>query len=398
MKKDYREGGIAENAILIGLMLSPLFIINWLHNTRFSTRFEYLLLFQTLTIVTVALSHKNRWLCLFGLWSVVNYYLLGFRVYSSPGFFMVFMALAWMLILYRHLTRPALVLKAIAISALIVISTQIAQIIGVLPLTIGEFTIGIPLRADNLNLAYNGVAGFLAQPNITGAYLAICLPIFFIYFRSCLWLVIIAVIITKCNGAIIAGSVGAVFYHSFRPQRKIRDIIIICLIGILFSVGFCFIDRPDYSTRLHTAKYVLNHMTNWRILTGDGFGSFAIMGLLGAPTGNPLTDWMKQAHNEYIHAYKEIGLIGLGLILFFLGSLLNAFIKQFKQRTELSVAIFSSIIIIVLLAGVSFTFHHPLTFLISSTLLVLCDKYLGDKYYGERLRCNTSGVSGIMAE
>ena len=173
-----KQGGVAEKTILIGFVLSPLFIINWLHNTRMSVRGEYLLLFQTLVMLYLALSQKDRFFGLFLLWSIVSFYIFGFQgiFYLS----MIFFGSLLFYIIYEKIINIELALKCIGLSAVMVIIPMIAQILGVLPLTIGDFTIGIPLRADSLNLAYNGVTGLLAQGNMTGAYLAICLPIFFV--------------------------------------------------------------------------------------------------------------------------------------------------------------------------------------------------------------------------
>lgn len=372
-----KQGGIVEKFMLISLMLSPLFIINWLHDTRMPTRGEYLLLFQSLTMLYVALSHKDKYLKAFFVWSVLSFYIFKFQ--GSFYLAMIFFGSSLFYIAREKINNNDLALKYMGGAVLIVMVTMLSQVIGVLPLTIGNFTIGGPIGGGPLSLVYSGVSGLIAQPNITGAFLAICLPVFFIYHRWALGLVIVFLVMTKCNGAIIAGSAGVMFYCCFQPKAKIRDIVIIVLVCVVLSVGFCFIDKPDYSSRWYVAKLILIKTTGWNILVGNGLGSFAASGFgpyEGAVVTPTNSAWMKQAHNEYLQVYYELGLIGLGLILFWLGSLIGLFIKTFKKRTEFSVMLFSCLVVLLTISAFSFNFHHPITGMFGIVLLVMVSKNL----------------------
>lgn len=374
--EETKQWGIIEKVIIIALSISPLFIINWLHNTSFPIRAEYLLYFQSITMLFLALSQPNRWVMMFFVWTLISFYLFGFKgnFYLS----IIFIGQLWLYILYQAVKSPEKILKAIAISSLIVIGSMIAQIIGVLPLTIGSFTIGIPMDAwgnttNSLSLAYSGVSGLIGQPNITGAYLAICLPIFLVYYRWALGLVIVALVMTKCNGAMIAGMAGIAFYYLFTAKAK-QTVLVISLVLIL-AVGFCFIDKPDYSSRLIIAKEVIcKQMTGWSILTGHGLGSFSRAKINVSKSGNA-TSWMAQAHNEYIQVYFELGLIGLAIILGFIGSLIIRFTKTFI-RTNTVMIISSSLVSLIILSSLSFNFHHALTAMVGLVFLSMADRCL----------------------
>lgn len=388
---DNKPGGIAEKVILLSLMLSPLFIINWMHGTQFSSRMEYLLLFQSLTIIGIALSYNDKWIGLFGVWLVIDYFLLGVGLYGGAALFQIFTGIAFMILIKTKVNRHDLVLKAIGFSAIIVCISIIAQAMNLLPLTIGDFVIGMPVDikgkvVENLAKTCNEYPGILGQSNITGAYLAICLPIFFIYYPRMISLVIACMFMTKCNGALIASGFGTVFYIIFKPDRNYKHIIIVILVCIVLAGGFCFVDKPNFEARYNTLKTVLTSMENWNILTGYGLGTFRLQ-LFKSNDGT----YMREAHNEYLQIYYGAGLVTLAFILFYLGSLLNGFIKHFKQRTEFSVVLFSCLVIVIVVSVFSFNFHHPLTAMICLVVFVLVDKTLKGGSHGNDKEGRSSG-------
>jgi len=369
------------------LTLSPLFLINWLHGTHLNTRIEHLLFFQGLVIVVTVLSLPNRWLRYFGCWSVLTFYITGLHMYTLGALSLVFLGMLWMLLLYKYNIKHDKILKTIGISGIIVSLSVIAQInvLHILPLTIGNYTICMPITClgvpkAGFNLEYNALAGLINQPNLSGAYLAICLPIFMVYFKRFLGVAIVALLLTKCNGAIIACAVGVMFFYTFRPDRRLKDIIICCLVCLSAGIGFCFLDKPDTGTRLLAAKTILNQTNNWHIITGYGLDSFKNVFKVFIEPGRHIGT----AHNEYLQIYCELGIVGLGLVLFYIKGLFKGFFDNFKYRTEDSVLTASCCVVVLVVSMFSFNFHYAYTAMIGLVLFVLMDKQKGGSYGNDK--------------
>lgn len=234
------------------------------------------------------------------------------------------------------------ILKGLAISVSIVLGYCILQ-----KLHLDQFY--TPLGSGGSN-ARDSLVGTIGNSTHLAGYLAICQPLFFRRgWYNYLALIVLWIIIALTGSAsgVIVG-VGVVLFYLVFKKKYYQTCIIVGICGLLL-----FIFRQQL-----TGFFSFNHRLEfWQALfekfkqqpiTGQG------LGILNAWKIKPLTSTWRHAHLEYYQLAVELGVIGLGILLW---GIFDYFKRFWKFRTDLTIRLASIFLGIVLLGLFSFPIH-----------------------------------------
>ena len=186
------------------------------------------------------------------------------------------------------------------------------------------------------------LVGTLGNPSHLAGYLGICLPLFYIregkrwFILGCLAWLIIA--LSGSTSGLITGISSTAFFAVFRRMKVFVPVIV----GIaFFSVIFLFrgydfrnavIQYTNLSGRIEVWKTVGD---TWRKkpLLGHGLGYMRFMRLVDKTK----TTW-SHAHNEYLQGLLELGLIGVGLVLWCLWDYFRVYFSMVKSNEAVCLA------------------------------------------------------------
>jgi len=204
-----------------------------------------------------------------------------------------------------------------------------------------------------------GFAGLFSNPNMAGSFLAIITPC---YMRK-KWIyvfpfIFFGIYLSDTMGALIPVSIFIIAYpFIFLKNNHIKKVYIalsVFLSIVAVSVFIKYGNLSSFNLRLSIwGKAIIQTFRNVPFV-GYGVGSFKILfpkiskevyGYGGA------NGWAIQAHNEYIQALFELGIIGMVPIVLFLKRIIQ---KAFQMKEWL---LLSGVLIALLNASVNFLFH-----------------------------------------
>ena len=301
---------------------------------------------------------------------------LVFGQYKYASFF-GFLRIIFLLLLYFLIIN--LVTDSRKLSFLVkavIISTGLVSLIGLLQVAGISLAAWIPAYPSRISSTFG-------NPNFTGCFLAITLPLSIAYYLNSInkkklvyffiFLIgFIALLLTRSRGAIIASAFSFLFMGGIITFGKFRDLLgkrkhfvflgltVIVIIVILFLIDsgsenlakrFSETSPAEGSLffRLKIWESVLN-LIRHNFLFGTGIGTFQIYFPQYAftdfykvvPIGNLL-----HAENEYLEIWSEMGIVGLGLFLWIICGVFYKAYKFILTKAELE----SRILVIGLLSG-----------------------------------------------
>jgi O-antigen ligase/tetratricopeptide (TPR) repeat protein len=260
----------------------------------------------------------------------------------------------------------------------VIISTGLVSLIGLLQVSGISLAAWIPAYPSRISSTFG-------NPNFTGCFLAITLPLTVAFYLSsksknkAVYLFIFlagftALLLTRSRGAIIASVLSFLFFggiitfgkfSDFQGKRKhfaILGLAVILIIVVLFLVDsgsenlakrFSETSPAEGSLffRLKIWESVLN-LIRYNLLFGTGIGTFQIYFPQYAysdfyklvPIGNLL-----HAESEYLEIWSEMGIVGLGL---FLWIIVGVFFRFF-QFINLKAMLEQRILAVGLLSGIA---------------------------------------------
>jgi len=301
---------------------------------------------------------KNWWIKGFVLWSLIAT-IVTYNKWSFFSLYIIVLFAVFYQVLCDHINHRNSVhlLNAICVLTLLQITWMVLEYCGVWWL----FTPKNKLMTPFTNLTY--CVGFLANPNHSGAFLALALPAFFR--KRWVWLlpiVLIGLVMARSSGAMVAGIIGTmVFVWFIAPKKRWLFVSLVLFAGAGLIWKYDLQSILSINTRLHAWKsvYMVTYWVgHWKWLWGWGMGQFPVS---FAPIyqvfimKNPEAVRWSIAHNEFIQLWFEAGLIGLGLVLGYLGHQAIKFLRA--QKTLIMLIAFSGVIIAVVNANVNFLFH-----------------------------------------
>ncbi len=215
--------------------------------------------------------------------------------------------------------------------------------------------LGLFLPTSSYFLNYESqVFGTVGGANVLGAFLAVSLP--FVYFtirvenekQRVLWaisliLILIVLILTKSRGAWVATAVGLIVYKwesviqllkALSSNRRLMYPLTLLTLGALsFLIIVIYKLNPDSASGRLFIWSVSWDMFMDNLWTGVGFGNFGQNWL--EHQGNYFAESQDEsiyklavnlasAHSQYLHILAETGILGIGIFLAFLFSILSS--------------------------------------------------------------------------
>uniref|UniRef100_A0A6M3KJB8 Putative O-antigen ligase n=1 Tax=viral metagenome TaxID=1070528 RepID=A0A6M3KJB8_9ZZZZ len=202
-----------------------------------------------------------------------------------------------------------------------------------LKLSVGLVAVYAILQTFNLDQFYNGllgnkgeVVGTIGNQSHLAGFLGILLPIFY----GSWWLIpiIIAILLTKSASGIAIGVLVFLIYLIYKQRYVGLGLSILTLtFGVLLAQSV-FPDFFSFSHRLSVWHKAWD-MIQLKAITGSGLGTFGLANVNGIDN---ITSHWRHAHNEYLQAWFEVGLVGLSIIIWGIFS----YFKNFKINIKLS--------------------------------------------------------------
>ncbi len=306
---------------------------------------------------------KNVWLKLFILWTVIRTG-MNYNAVGHATLMYIFLYILLLQVAVDKLKKDYLpmILNTICIMALLQTTMVILNHFGVwfLILPIGAKGNVLPNLLEIRSSTGNYITtGFLSNLNMSGAFLALCLPAFFR--KRWLWLVpliFVGVYISKSLGGIVPAwfAVGAIILWKVYGSNKTA---FFALIGMIIAYIFYLIfkeNSPLYQEdRFKVWGEIWKYIVPKKLVVGWGVGSFKqffpVIHRVLIKSPYSYERWLT-AHNEPLQLLVEQGLIGLTLMAGYIGGL-------FRRIPTSKIAALAIIAIMVglLNSGVNFLFH-----------------------------------------
>ena len=354
--------------------------------------------FQMAVILLVALFHVNKYFGLFIIWTTFQ-----FIFFDVPERSYLIQNIFFAGVMYHFITKYAVVVKkyfwafyGLLIFNVLWIPLQVYNIDPVWSQTNPEY----------LNW-FSEYSGFFGLPAFLGNYAAVVLPFSFLLSW---WLVpfsLIAIVVSKSTFSLLAAVFSSLFFFWFYKRIVFWGLFIVLGIASFFYIFKYDLPTGQFQRRLSVWSLILKQGVKNQFL-GHGIGAYhnkysfvevspshnnMMVGnnvellkflivearknnkseleayLLNVPvsqlnieevrrevekTGMSFQVWDK-AHNEFIEAFFDYGLIGLFLIIGYLIDLFRRFLKYSKDKLTLSLA--SSTVAIIIVSFAHFPFH-----------------------------------------
>jgi len=165
-------------------------------------------------------------------------------------------------------------------------------------------------------------------PNILAGYLAMILPLSFIYERKDLFIIplLLALLLTKSLGAILSILLVLVVYLLLR--RKLRKRQILYLAGLVLTIILIFFSRAATKTQHTSPSFsALMRMGYWK----DTIEIIKAFPLTGVGIGNFNLQQSRYTHNSYLQIWAEMGILGAAAFLWLIIASFKIGAKKIKE-------------------------------------------------------------------
>lgn len=319
---------------------------------------------------------KNNWIKLIVLCSLFNYIRtmnLGgmYRIIAFNNFYYILLFLVLYQVLSNKIKREdtKIIINGLCIIMLIQLVYMYFQYFGIDLL----FKLNSPYTSDRgLLSTTNLVVGFWGHTNISGASLAITLPLFF---RRKWWIftlpIIYMIVVSNSLGSIIASCCAILFYLLFiKKSVLIYCAMILVLLGtIVYGIT---VDKSQFSFENSRTKLFINssEMIRRHPIIGYGLGQYKIAYKQIVKNVFDKFQTTTHAHFDFVEWVVDNGWIGGILVL---GLLISIFCFFIKNMTYMSLIMISGIVAGLINSCSTFVFHTPLAWIIL-LLVVLVNK------------------------
>ena len=165
-------------------------------------------------------------------------------------------------------------------------------------------------------------------PNILGGYLAMIIAAC-LFIKNRIWIIaplLIALLLTKSIGALIALCLGLALYSCLRGKQGKKRVVFI--FGLLLIIGVIFVARSaiqkEHTQPLFSAMARLDY---WK----DTLAVIKTHYLAGVGPGNFNLPQCRYTHNSYLQILAEMGPLGLIALLWLLFSVFRITFKKLKS-------------------------------------------------------------------
>jgi len=167
-----------------------------------------------------------------------------------------------------------------------------------------------------------------ATPNMLGGYLAMILPLALIDKKK-IWVIILlssAFLLTQSLGALLSLFFGIMVF--FYLQEKLGKKAFFFLSGLLIITGLVLIIRlATRRGQMHPVFSALMRLSYWK----DTLQIIRLSPLTGVGLGNFNIASTRYAHNSYLQIWAEMGILGIGSILWLLTGIFKCALSSIKS-------------------------------------------------------------------
>ncbi len=195
-------------------------------------------------------------------------------------------------------------------------------------------------------------------PNILGGYLAMIIAAC-LFIKNRIWIItplLIALLLTKSIGALIALCLGLALYSCLRTEQGKKRVIFIS--GLLMIIGLIFMARSAIQKE-HTRPLfsLFARLDYWK----DTLAVIKTNYLTGVGLGNFNLPQCRYTHNSYLQILAEMGPLGLISLLWLLFSVFRLTFKKIKDsQNKIQIAALLAACVIFLAHNfVDFSFFLP---------------------------------------
>lgn len=319
---------------------------------------------------------ENKWLAMFGIWSLLNFFYYRFQV-GSATIFNIFLGLALYFICYLCIKKEDIpkIFKCIIIVCVLNIIYLIGQFNGFDPI---YFMRGVgPGHYDT-----SGLFGIKA---LLGVYFAISIPLM-AYFNPMLpiiglWPLYVSVSSSASGGGVIGWLVYMWYFSREKCAGTFKKASFYIMAVILLLGATTYIIKVDNPMGMQTSRLTMwgqtLKMSLRKPISGWGLDSFRstyegknflFMRVEGKDNkvvsgenvkavieSKKHLDLWDNAHLEPLQLLFEFGFIGFGLMAIFVFMLFRRFLRAKKSRELVAVA--SSLLVLLLCSTTQFPFH-----------------------------------------
>ena len=266
--------------------------------------------------------YRNKYLALLATWMCATFlisFFIPYSIWEKSGRAVNLAALEpilhillglWALqIILSNIDKDDLIriAKALCLSAVLVASFSILQYIGFDPMTF--------LGAKYL--CGNKISACLDNPNNVGNYLALCLPLFFMFNKFSYGigaaLVVVGLYVANSHFAIFIGLLSVLLYFLFNYKNKLFRFSLL-MAALLAGIVFINQDFAKFSIggsgRVEIWTTGIDILKR-NVLFGQGIGIWKTLGVFDMSSH---TYWFS-AHNDWLERTVEMGIIWLGLFI-----------------------------------------------------------------------------------
>lgn len=229
--------------------------------------------------------------------------------------------------------------------------------------------------------------GTIGNLGLFNEFMAICLPLFLFidnkYMRYIgMGVLFFAMMVCKpiqshdIGIGTLALIPGGLFFIWHKKRSLLKYIIpaIIVISIVIMSSSFKVSIVDSGKARLNFWKDSIHYGLKGNPVTGWGLGNYKqVMTRVQTSPATVSEGKLWEAHNEYIQAWFETGIVGLLLILAFIGNIIRRFYCSFNI-IEHEMPLITSLVIILAISCLSFPFHVASTALISVTIIFMLDR------------------------
>ena len=297
--------------------------------------FELTVQWGTIFIVSAYLMRINKWAGLFLLFALFShsypiFYISGWKVIatdaSQDALYAVLLGCLLYAAIVERCTRYDRILNALVILACINVLFLVTYKLGGDPYKF----IGLTSRADIH-------CGIMANPNESGALMALCFPAF-LRKRWCYGIpvVLIGLVLSSSFGGVLGVGLATCVFLSIMGYWWVSIIAVIG--GIVY---WKFVDVPGWQDRYLIWKFAIKTAINNNPLIGCGLGNWKILdqGFTEAGVYPAVGGWSR-LHNGFIQGYVEMG---IGFIVLLIGYIADTLRKIDFKRTAVPLAALGAI-------------------------------------------------------
>jgi len=355
------------SVILIPILIYPISI----NGNTVSMRGIREAAFLSFAFVICSFLQKNKWLSLFLIWCIANWWLNFFQPFNS-FFGLVNILSAYLIYVgFKFLLKNKIVSSNVLIY--IICSIVIFQALWMIMQMFNFDPVFYPVNTVGDYLGGKmPLVGWSGNPSLLGIFFASFSFLFLAYMRKfkipIIFITILILSLFIKNFTTLLCYCAGVLFYTFCTYKN-KKLFVLSFISIaLLIAGVIWIKKPNFD-RLYIWGKMIKDGLHIRPFVGSGVNFFSNLHIVDK-TGTP---W-KEAHNDYLQMLLELGIVGISLLSLFIISKFREFFIKFKTNKQVAMM---CCLVGFLVSGVSLFPMHlaQMSFLAIIVLACLEDSY-----------------------